>query len=414
MILEFLGYGLIALAVIGVGLVVYRQIKRDRFERDRRALELALLRNRLETERDRRQVRNRSELPWNGYRKFVVKQKVREAAGLASFYLSPHDGKTLPEFMPGQYLTFQLPVPGHSQPVTRCYSLSDRPRPDHFRVTIKRQPAAGDAAGVGSGFFHEHVQEGDILDVKAPSGHFFLDPAEKGGVVLIGGGIGITPLLSMLLTLVAAQARREIWLFYSVRHREDQIMPDALRTIGRENPNVHLVICYSQPRPEDIAGEHYDEAGRISVRLFQRLLPSNNYDYYLCGPGGMMGSLATGLKDWGVPAERIHFETFGASSVKKMGEVGAPVTMPGKTCSVFFKRSGRQAEWTGHNTSLLELAGQSGVAIASGCRAGNCGTCVVAILGGQISYPQLPGFTPEPKTCLACLAMPTEDLVLDA
>ena len=414
MILELLGYGLIALAAMGAGLVVYRQVRRDRFEQERRALELALLRNRLETERDRRQERNRSESWWNGYRKFVVKQKVREAAGLFSFYLSPHDGKPLPAFMPGQYLTFQLPVPGHSQPVTRCYSLSDRPRPDYFRVTIKRQPATGDAAGAGSGFFHDHVQEGDILDVKAPSGHFFLDPAEKGGVVLIGGGIGVTPLLSMLLTLVAAQARREIWLFYSVRHRDEQIMPDALRTIERENPHVRIVICHSQPRAEDRVGQHYDEAGRITIGLFKRLLPSNNYDYYLCGPGGMMGSLATDLKGWSVPSERIHFETFGASSVKTMGAVGAPAPMPEKQCSVFFKRSGKQVDWTGRSASLLELAEHCGVAIASGCRAGNCGTCVVAIQGGRISYPQLPGFTPEPGTCLACLATPTEDLVLDA
>jgi ferredoxin len=134
----------------------------------------------------------------------------------------------------------------------------------------------------------------------------------------------------------------------------------------------------------------------------------------MCGPGAMMGSLAADLKDWGVPADRIHYETFGPSSVKSMGAMAAPAGIPGGKYSVFFKRSGKTLDWTGDRASLLELAEQAGIGIASGCRAGNCGTCVVAIQGGRIRYLQPPGFTPEPRTCLTCLAAPTEDLILDA
>ncbi|HEY5227385.1 MAG TPA: hypothetical protein VIJ19_02535, partial [Opitutaceae bacterium] len=133
MILEFLGAALIALIASGAGLAVVRQVRMGRFERMRSELELSLLRNRLEGERDLRAAKSRSSLPWNGLRKFVVKRKVAEAEGLCSVYLSPHDGKALPDFMPGQYLTFQLRPPGQAKPVIRCYSLSDRPREDYYR-----------------------------------------------------------------------------------------------------------------------------------------------------------------------------------------------------------------------------------------------------------------------------------------
>ncbi|MEO6876308.1 MAG: FAD-binding oxidoreductase, partial [Opitutaceae bacterium] len=328
MILEIMGFCLIGIATIGGGASVFQQVKRSRFENERLDLELSLLRNRLDGERESRLVSSKTSLPWNGFRKFVVKKKVLEAEQQCSFYLSPHDGKALPDFMPGQYLTFQLLVPGQAKPVVRCYSLSDRPRDDYYRITVKRQLAPSDstdiAHGVGSGYFHDNVKEGDIVDVKAPSGHFHLDPAGDGGVVLIGGGIGVTPMLSMLNTLVARQSRRDIWLVYAVRNSGDHMMSDLLRTVARENPNVHLVVCYSRPLGENVVGEHYDEKGHISVDLLRRLLPSSNFDFYMCGPGGLMESLTRDLQTWGVPENRVHFETFGPSSVKKVGSATRP------------------------------------------------------------------------------------------
>ena len=418
MILETLGSCLIALTVAGAGAAGVSQVRRNRFEAERRALELELLRNRLESERERRQAGQGTALPWNGFRKFVVRRKVEEAAHLCSFYLAPHDGKPLPDFKPGQYLTFQLPVPGQAKPIIRCYSLSDRPRPDYYRVSIKRVPAPPDTpgapAGIGSNYFHDHVQEGDIVDVKAPSGHFFLEPSERGGVVLIGGGIGVTPMLSMLHTLVAHQSRRDVWFVYSVRSSDEHIMRDVLRTVARESPNVRIVVCYSRPGPGDVPGQHFDEAGRASVELFKRILPSNNFDFYMCGPGAMMETLTRELHDWGVPEGRVHFETFGPSSVKKVGTATHTAPATATKCAVNFRRSGKVVDWNGSAGNLLELAEQAGVAIASGCRAGNCGTCAVAVQGGEVTYVQSPGSPPEPGTCLTCVAQPKGDLVLDA
>lgn len=415
---DYLGFGVLLLTAGWVGLMLAGEWSRAGHIHRQRLLEHALLREQLETERERRKADTHAAAPWNGLRKFVVKRKVVEGEGQCSFYLAAHDRKRLPKFLPGQYLTFQLNITGQARPVVRCYSLSDRPDPDYYRVTIKRQSApsevAGAASGLGSTYFHEQVAEGDILDVKAPGGHFHLDPAGAGGIVLIGGGIGITPMISMLCTLVAAQSRREIWLFYAVRQGVEHIMREVLQTAARENPNIHLIVCYSQPAASDEAGRDYQHRGRISLELLKTKLPSSNFDFYLCGPGALMEVLILGLKEWGVPETHVHFETFGPSSVRRVGAVQPVTDSAPPLCSVNFKRSGKILAWTGADTNLLDLAERHGVTIASGCRAGNCGTCTVAIQAGDVRYVQPPGSPPDPGICFACVAQPKGDLVLDA
>ena len=158
------------------------------------------------------------EFAWSGFRKFVLKGKVLEGQDICSFYLTPHDGQPLPPYLPGQYLTFQTQIPGVNRVTTRCYSLSDGPlNPDYYRITVKRiPPKDGDAHGqygLVSTFFQHDVQADDLIDVKAPAGHFYLDINERGPVVLIGGGIGITPMLSMLNYITATGSTRETWFF---------------------------------------------------------------------------------------------------------------------------------------------------------------------------------------------------------
>jgi len=409
-----------ALIVLGVltqvGLFVYEGIRRVRGLRRRDALDLQRLQTELEMMRDLRRKRADSALPWGGYRKFKVARKVMEAEGICSFHLSPHDGMPLPDFLPGQYLTFQLGIPGEKKPVVRCYSLSDAPRPKEFRVTIKRIPSPDGVApaGLASGFFHDHVNEGDILDVKAPSGNFYLDPTVVGGVVLIGGGIGFTPVLAMLNTLVARRSTEEIWFFYGIRNRDEHAMKDYLEQVAFDHPNLRLHVCASQPDPDYQLGRDYHHKGRVSVDLFKNLLPSNNYDFYICGPGPMMQSITEGLKEWGVPESKIHFETFGPSSVKKVKPpVPAGGTAP-EAFSILFKKSGKSVKWTGEEDNILELAEANGISIPSGCRAGSCGTCRVAVFSGEVDYLEKSDFETEAGTRLTCIGVPKSDLVLDA
>src|ERR1700694_4473005 len=153
-------------------------------------------REQLQTARGLRKKTEDNAAPWNGIRKFSIQKKVMETEDICSFYLEPHDHKPLPSFLPGQYLTFELRIPGQKNKTGRCYSLLEGPRLDFYRVSIKRLGAPPDKEGVQPGlvsnYFHTHLKEGDIVDVKAPGGHFSLDPTETGGVVLISGGIGLT------------------------------------------------------------------------------------------------------------------------------------------------------------------------------------------------------------------------------
>lgn len=368
----------------------------------------------------RKFVEERNVLSWNGFRKFTIAQKVQEGGDICSFYLEPHDKKPLPPFEPGQYLTFRLDLPAERKATVRCYSLSDSPKSEHFRVSIKKSPPPRDEskANVGkssSNFFHDQLSEGEILDVKAPSGHFFLDTTKHTPVVLIGGGVGITPVLSMLNSIVESGSTRETWFFYGIRHGEEHVMRYHLAKLDQENENVHVHVCYSDPRAGDAEGKDYQHNGRVGVDLFKQLLPSNNYDFYFCGPPPMMDSLFEGLRDWGVPEDHIHFEAFGPATVKKVAKPTDAESAAASNIEIVFDKSGKTAAWDPAIGSLLDFAEENEVEIDYGCRAGNCGTCITAIKEGAIDYMQEPGERPEAGSCLACVAVPKGNrLVLDA
>ncbi len=353
---------------------------------------------------------------WSGFRKFRVARKEMEGGGCCSFYLAPHDGRPLPSFLPGQYLTFKLKVPGQARDVTRCYSLSDSPNPEYYRVTIKRVPPPPKSpelpAGVSSNHFHDNVEIGDILDVKAPGGNFHLDVEARSPVVLIGGGVGLTPVMSMLNYLITAPVKREIWFFYGVRNGAEHIQKDHLNVIAKNHSNVRINVCYSDPVEGEEPGKDFQFAERVSVDLFKRELQVNNFDFYTCGPPPMMESITKGLTEWGVPETRIHYEAFGPATVKKVAKPEAVVS-GAAAIDVKFVNSNKTVGWTGGSSSLLELAEANGIKIDSGCRAGNCGTCLTTIREGEVDYPSgKPGYGIEKGCCLACVAVPKAGVVL--
>ncbi len=362
------------------------------------------------------------ESSWNGYRKFTVSRKVEECEDTYSFYLTPHNGRPLPPFKPGQYLTFELNLPNAGKPLVRCYSLSDGAlSDDHYRVTIKRALPPSDqpdiAPGMVSSYFSDHVKEGDILDVKAPSGRFFLDVEVDRPVVLISGGIGITPMLAIARLLTHIKDNREIYFFFGCRNSVDHMFRDEVIELQKANPNMRLHICYSRPLDEDIRGEAYHHKGRVTNDLMKEILPSSNYEYYLCGPGPFMETLVNGLYEWGVPKKDVKFEAFGPATVKSgpqepkaKSETGDQAVIP-----IEFARSGKTVPWDSGMGNLLEFAEKNGITtIEGGCRAGSCGSCLVAIKQGQVEYILEPGSAPEEGTCLSCICRPTGKMVIDA
>ena len=360
---------------------------------------------------------------WQGFRTFRVKRKVVEDAqqSVCSFYLAPADGAPLPAFLPGQFLTFRLDIPeasGGTGQAVRCYSLSDAPDPDAYRVTIKRlaPPAGCDLPpGRSSTFFHDQVEVGSVLQVRAPAGHFHIDRSDA-PIVLIGSGIGITPMLSMLNWGLARQNSREIWLFYGVRHGRELIMKPHLDALAAAHPNFHLQVCFSNPHADDLLGRDYHHRGRIDVGLLRMQLPLKPYHFYICGPSPMMESLVPALEDWGVPDERIHFEAFGPASIRRKPMPAAESRDESVATGIVvnFSRSGRQLPWTPAAGSLLELAEANGVSVNWGCRAGGCGSCQTTIQSGEVAYRQPPDFDPEPGSCLLCTCVPRTSVTLEA
>lgn len=359
---------------------------------------------------------------WSGFREFRVERRVIEdaAQSICSFYLAPTDGETLPPFLPGQFLTFRLDLPttsGATEQIVRCYSLSDAPRPDAYRISVKRVPAPPGSdlpPGRSSNHFHERVGVGSILQVRAPGGHFHIDGGSA-PVVLIGGGIGITPMLSMLNWCLEQQPGREIWLFYGVRNSREPVMKAQLEKLATRHPDFHLRLCFSDPLPEDLAGRDYHHHGRVDIALLRQELPLRPYHFYICGPTSMMASLVGGLEDWGVPDERIHFEAFGPASIPRRQVASAPVVPEGPSdIVVTFAKSGRQLPWQAAAGSLLAFAESHGIVVDTGCRAGGCGTCQTTILAGEVSYRAPPDFDPEPGSCLLCVCSPKTSLTLEA
>lgn len=359
---------------------------------------------------------------WRLFR--VVKRAYEDAAqSQCSFYLEPVDQTVLPSFKPGQFLTFQVPVPsanGASEParmLTRCYSLSDAPNSQYYRVTIKRVPPPNDTAppGASSNYFHQHVQVGALLRLKPPSGHFVLDTQSTLPVVLIGGGIGITPMVSMLAWLLQAQPARPVHLYYGVRNSRELAFGSWLRAQAATHTNLKLNVVLSQPEATDRIGADFDFAGRIDIDLIRRTLPIGRHQFYVCGPAALMESLVPALQAWGVDEADLHFEAFGPSTVRAHAKSTTPIEgAPSGAVSVEFRRSGRTLPWRGNETSLLDFAERHGVLVDSGCRSGGCGSCRTTVLEGAVVYDNPPDFDLDAGACLLCVGRPVGSIVLDA
>jgi ferredoxin-NADP reductase len=402
---------------------------------------------RIETVLQRKVQQEQAEQSWSGYRKFEIRRKVREAENISSYYLTPHDRKPLPIFRPGQYLTFRLNIPGQRKPVIRCYSLSEAPNPKYYRVTIKFRVPADDephaVPGLASNYFQNVLKDGDILDVSAPAGNFYLDTSDDRPVVLIAGGVGLTPILSMLNSLHSEGGRRECWLFYGVNNGSEVLMREHLQKLAEGKNNFRLRLCYSNPTWQDIvtirehlrtvaqhkrdpsprlrygSGTAQDAMqksnqliGRVSTELLRAELPSSNYQFYLCGPTAMMKDLVAGLTAWGVPEADIFYETFQPASIKPNNKPSEPSA--NADIEVTFSKSGKTVKWDSQAASLLELADNNDIPMEAGCRSGHCGTCLVAIHSGEVDYVSEPQQMPEAGSCLACITVPKTNLTVDA
>lgn len=250
---------------------------------------------------------------WDGFRKFVVTRKEQESSVITSFYLKPADGQSISSFLPGQYITVRATVEGSKNTHLRHYSLSDAPNPDYYRISVKKE-AGNDsqAAGVVSNYLHDQVHEGDLLEISAPAGDFTLDPAapSQAPVVLISGGVGLTPTISMLNTLVEKQPERPVTFIHAAINSGFHALRDHVTAVAKQHPQVSSYVCYESP----LEGDACDHTGYIDIPWLQSVLSdetARTADFYFCGPMPFMKTILQALKQLGVSADRIHYEFFG-------------------------------------------------------------------------------------------------------
>jgi hypothetical protein len=232
-------------------------------------------------------------------------------------------------------------------------------------------------------------------------------------VALIGGGIGITPMMSMLRWCVANQPQRPVHLFYGLRNSEDHAFKLQLEELAASHPALRLHVVYSRPTTADVAGRDYQHAGHVDVELLRKTLTHGRHLFYVCGPPSMMQTLVPALAEWGVPAKDIHYEAFGPASVKLPGaQVSAAPLV--SSVEVKFQRSGRTLNWDGQDASLLDFAERHGIEVESGCRSGGCGSCETRVLDGSVAYEHTPDHDLASGHCLLCVGRPATSLVLEA
>ncbi|SAL24154.1 nitric oxide dioxygenase [Caballeronia cordobensis] len=248
---------------------------------------------------------------WNGWRRFVVKDKRAESSVITSFVLEPVDGKPVMNFEPGQFVSVAVEVPALKLQQIRQYSLSDMPNGHSYRISVKREE--GDATrppGYVSSLLHEHVGVGDELALAAPFGTFYIDVNATTPIVLISGGVGLTPMVSMLRRAIQ-NPQRQVVFVHGARNGAVHAMRDRLRQTAATYANFKAFVYYDDPLPADVQGEDYDRKGFVDLNELKALILQPDADYYICGPIPFMRIQHDALKAMDIPETRLHYEVFG-------------------------------------------------------------------------------------------------------
>ena len=248
---------------------------------------------------------------WAGWRTFVVREKRAESNVITSFVLEPTDAGPVLNFEPGQYISIAVNVPALGLQQIRQYSLSDMPNGRSYRISVKRESGGGaQPPGYVSNLLHDHVNVGEEVKLAAPYGNFHIDVNAKTPIVLISGGVGLTPMISMLKRAIQ-DPQRQVVFVHGARNSGVHAMRDRLRETAKTYANFDLIVFYDDPLPQDVAGRDYNHAGLVDVKSIKNSILLPDADYYICGPIPFMRMQHDALKELGIQEAHIHYEVFG-------------------------------------------------------------------------------------------------------
>lgn len=316
--------------------------------------------------------------------------KRREVAGeLLCLELTDPRGRPLPAFAAGQHLLLTAPAGKNGQPIRRAYSLAAwSANPAGYELGIKRE-----AQGAMTQWLWQNLAEGDSIEVSLPQGNFVVAPG-PGPLVLIGGGIGITPLRAMLHA--ALDSGREIVLFHAARTAEALLYRDEFAALAATHEHFAYHPTVSRP-----AAEWTGDPGRLDVgRIFATVAKTGSADFYLCAGSAMMETLRQGLSALGIADERIHSEAFGVAAGAGASGLSLAIRQAGSTKTLV----------TAGEPTVLAALEANDLAPTTECRAGSCGQCVARLDDGEVDWLVKPEFAVGPQQFLPCVCAARSDL----
>jgi len=353
-------------------------------------------------------ARQKAKASRNLWRSFRVTSVQDESEVIRSFTFEPADNLPASAFEPGQFLTLRTQPEG-SEPLVRTYTVSSAPGDAGYRISVKREPD-----GAMSNHLHDALKAGDLVDIKAPKGQFFLNAAETRPAVLIAGGVGITPMMSMVRHVLNEGARtrhtRSLTVFHSARTVAQRAFHGALRLAEETSDGkIRYVSAITRPERKTEVGADYDVAGQLSSDLLRDRLALDDYDYFLCGPPPFMQAVYDMLRDLGARDDRIFAESFGPASLQRRPTGQSPSHQPepeAEEATVRFQASGKETRWSQGDETLLETAEAQGLTPPFSCRSGSCGSCLTRKIAGKVVYRSQPAAEHSEDEVLICCAVP--------
>jgi ferredoxin-NADP reductase/predicted pyridoxine 5'-phosphate oxidase superfamily flavin-nucleotide-binding protein len=353
---------------------------------------------------------------------YEIARIVEESSLIKSFYLKAKDHQAL-KFLPGQFLTIKTSIKGKE--LIRNYSLSSAPADSLYRISVKREQALNSTLpdGIFSSHIHQQLKVGDTLYAKAPRGSFTFDENSQRPAVLLAGGVGITPMISMarhaLNELIRTRSGESLTFIGAAKDHQQRAFFDELSDLEKASSGqIRAFWSLSNTDPSLKPGKDFHNKGRISAELLQAILPLDDYDFYLCGPSGFMQSSYDLLRRLGVRDSRIQAEEFGPASLKRDVDITSKAFEPQPIAAeavIEFTGSKVEQAWSKEDGTLLEFAEAHGFSPEFSCRSGQCGACKTTLVSGEVTYLTEHSAPVNENEVLLCCAVPAavedQDLV---